>query len=78
MRKLQHRFKRSEPELCGPRNRLKVGTRSSRGVRSAQPFRADSESANESRDGGGPKPCNREHRGIQSTIVQCATRAILG
>eukprot|EP00969_Alexandrium_andersonii_P143789 6358816-Alexandrium_andersonii.AAC.1 len=38
MRKTQTRFRRSNLELRGPWNGLKKGTRSSRGVRSAQLF----------------------------------------
>eukprot|EP00969_Alexandrium_andersonii_P088209 3889981-Alexandrium_andersonii.AAC.1 len=34
LRKMQHRFRRSELELRGPRKGLKIGPRSSRGVRS--------------------------------------------
>eukprot|EP00969_Alexandrium_andersonii_P217503 9607679-Alexandrium_andersonii.AAC.1 len=36
MHTTQHRFRRSNLELHGPRNDLKTGLRSSRGVRSAQ------------------------------------------
>eukprot|EP00969_Alexandrium_andersonii_P356309 15446277-Alexandrium_andersonii.AAC.1 len=35
MRETQNRFTRSNLELRGPRNGLKIGTRSSRGVRAA-------------------------------------------
>eukprot|EP00969_Alexandrium_andersonii_P174463 7713710-Alexandrium_andersonii.AAC.1 len=35
MRKMKNRFRRSELELRGPRNDLRIGPRSSRGVRSA-------------------------------------------
>eukprot|EP00969_Alexandrium_andersonii_P032130 1403901-Alexandrium_andersonii.AAC.1 len=38
MRKMQHRFKRSSPELRGPRSGLTTCSRRSQGVRSAPLF----------------------------------------
>eukprot|EP00969_Alexandrium_andersonii_P165333 7306914-Alexandrium_andersonii.AAC.1 len=38
MRSMKHRFTRSNLELRGPRKDLNIGTRSSRGVRSAPSF----------------------------------------
>eukprot|EP00969_Alexandrium_andersonii_P000164 7146-Alexandrium_andersonii.AAC.1 len=35
MRKLQHRFRRSNPELRGPRTNIEIRPPSTRGVRSA-------------------------------------------
>eukprot|EP00975_Prorocentrum_lima_P060209 12627576-Prorocentrum_lima.AAC.1 len=47
MRNMQHRFRRSNLELRGPKRGLKISPRSFRGVHSAQCFRGDSESATE-------------------------------
>eukprot|EP00969_Alexandrium_andersonii_P212325 9375717-Alexandrium_andersonii.AAC.1 len=44
---MRHCLRRSKFELRGPGNGIKIGPRSSRGVRSAPFFRADAESAGE-------------------------------
>eukprot|EP00969_Alexandrium_andersonii_P143862 6361649-Alexandrium_andersonii.AAC.1 len=49
-RNIQNRFKRSNLELRGPKNGLKIGIRSSRGVRSAPCFVEMPKSADERGD----------------------------
>eukprot|EP00969_Alexandrium_andersonii_P370962 15478460-Alexandrium_andersonii.AAC.1 len=55
---MQNRFRRSNLELRRPRKGLEIGTRHSRGVRSAPFSRTDSESADELGDRGGPRSRN--------------------
>eukprot|EP00969_Alexandrium_andersonii_P231754 10234724-Alexandrium_andersonii.AAC.1 len=48
LRNMQHRLQAFEPGTARAQVRPQIGSRSSRGVRSAPFFRADSESAHES------------------------------
>eukprot|EP00969_Alexandrium_andersonii_P128079 5659527-Alexandrium_andersonii.AAC.1 len=76
---MQNRFRPSNLELRGPRDGLKIGTQSSRGVRSVF-FRGDSESAHDSGPRGGPRSRNRQLAGSkpQSANPQSAQSFAIG